>query len=79
MLTAQARAAGRTDPIMHCRTRPPLAETMADLEIFEMALETGAHVHIAHSSLARGFDLAGDIPQQWARRPPVRPASSISA
>ena len=58
MLTAQARAEGRTEPIMHCRTRPPLAETMADLEIFEMALETGAHVHIAHSSLARGFEIA---------------------
>ena len=57
-LTAEARAAGRTEPIMHCRTRPPLAETMADLEIFEMALETGAHVHIAHSSLARGFEIA---------------------
>ena len=57
-LTQQARDAGRTDPIMHCRTRPPLAETLADLEIFEMARETGAHVHIAHSSLARGFDLA---------------------
>lgn len=57
-LTAAARAAGRSDPIMHCRTRPPLAETMADLEIFEMGLATGAHVHIAHSSLARGFDIA---------------------
>jgi allantoinase len=57
-LTAEARAAGRTDPIMHCRTRPPLAESLADLEIFEMALETGAHVHIAHSSIARGFVLA---------------------
>ena len=57
-LTAEARAAGRTEPIMHCRTRPPLAETMADLEIFEMALATGAHVHIAHSSLARGFAIA---------------------
>ncbi len=57
-LTAEARASGRTDPIMHCRTRPPLAESMADLEIFEMALETGAHVHIAHSSIARGFELA---------------------
>jgi allantoinase len=58
MLTAQARAGGRTEAIMHCRTRPPLAETLADLEIFEMALETGAHVHIAHSSLSRGFELA---------------------
>jgi allantoinase len=57
-LTAEARAAGRVEPIMHCRTRPPLAETMADLEIFEMALETGAHVHIAHSSLSRGFEIA---------------------
>ena len=57
-LTAQARAAGNTSPIWHARTRPPLAETMADLEIFEIGLQTGAHVHIAHSSLARGFDLA---------------------
>jgi allantoinase len=57
-LTAGARAAGQTEPIMHCRTRPPLAETMADLEIFEIGLQTGTHVHIAHSSLARGFALA---------------------
>ena len=57
-LTAEAQAAGRTDAIMHCRTRPPLAETMADLEIFEIGLATGAHVHIAHSSVARGFLLA---------------------
>ena len=63
MLTAEARAAGRTDPIMHCRTRPPLAESMADLEIFEMALETGAHVHIAHSSIARGFDARREVPR----------------
>ena len=57
-LTADARAAGQTHAIMHARTRPPLAETMADLEIFEIGLQTGAHVHIAHSSLARGFDIA---------------------
>ena len=57
-LTEQARAAGNISPIWHCRTRPPLAETMADLEIFEIGLETGAHVHIAHSSLARGFTIA---------------------
>ncbi len=57
-LTEAAKAAGRTDPIMHCRTRPPLAESMANLEIFEIGLETGAHVHIAHSSIARGFEQA---------------------
>jgi allantoinase len=57
-LTEEAKAAGNTSPIWHCRTRPPLCETMADLEIFEIGLETGAHVHIAHSSLARGFEIA---------------------
>lgn len=57
-LTADARAAGQTDAIMHCRTRPPLAETLADNEIFEIGLATGAHVHIAHSSVARGFTIA---------------------
>jgi allantoinase len=57
-LTEEACARGDTSPIWHCRTRPPLCETMADLEIFEIGLETGAHVHIAHSSLARGFEIA---------------------
>src|SRR4051794_2522334 len=66
-LTAEAKAAGRTDPIMHARTRPPLAESMADLEIFEMALETGCHVHIAHSSIARGFELAGVFRKSGAK------------
>jgi allantoinase len=66
-LSAAARAAGNTSPIWHARTRPPLAETLADVEIFEMALETGAHVHIAHSSLARGFELAAAYRAQGAR------------
>ena len=57
-LTEQAKAAGTTDPIMHCRPRPVLAESMANLEIFEIGLETGAHVHVAHSSIARGFEQA---------------------
>lgn len=57
-LTAEAKAAGATSPIQHARTRPPLSETLANGEIFEIGLATGAHVHIAHSSLARGFDQA---------------------
>ena len=57
-LTEEARAEGRTDAIQHCITRPPLAESMADLEIFELGLAAGAHVHIAHSSIARGTEIA---------------------
>ena len=59
-LTEEALAAGHVEPIMHCRTRPPLAETMADLEIFEIGLAIDAHVHLAHSSAARGFDIAAE-------------------
>jgi allantoinase len=66
-LIAEAKAAGRTDPIMHCRTRPPLAENLANHAIFEIGLETGAHVHIAHSSLARGFEIAEDFRSHGAR------------
>ncbi|HEX4261652.1 MAG TPA: amidohydrolase family protein [Acetobacteraceae bacterium] len=66
-LTADARAARQTQPIMHARTRPPLAETMADQEIFELGLATGAHVHIAHSSLARGFEIAAGFRAQGAQ------------
>jgi len=66
-LTAAAKAAGETHPIMHARTRPPLAENLANLTIFEMARETGAHVHIAHSSLARGFALAAQFRADGAR------------
>ncbi len=66
-LAAEARAAGNTSPIWHCRTRPPLAETMADLEIFEIGLQTGAHVHIAHSSVARGFAIAEDFRAQGGK------------
>ena len=57
-LVAEAVARGATGPAQHGATRPGLAETLADLEIFEIGLETGAHVHIAHSSVARGFDIA---------------------
>lgn len=60
-LIREARTSGRTEPIAHCQTRPPMAETMADLEIFELGLATGAHVHLAHSSLARGFDIAASF------------------
>ena len=37
-LSAEAAAAGRTHALMHSRTRPALAETLADNEIFEIGL-----------------------------------------
>ncbi|MBV9539572.1 MAG: amidohydrolase family protein [Acidisphaera sp.] len=66
-LSARARSTGQTEAIMHGRTRPPLAEAMADNTIFELGLATGAHVHIAHSSIARGFDIARAFRQAGGR------------
>ncbi len=57
-LIAAAKAAGRTGPEMHAATRPPLAERLANLAVFELGLASGCHVHLAHSSLAVGFEQA---------------------
>jgi len=53
----EARAAGRTDPAAHCRSRPPVSETEAVSRALELAYYTGAHVHIVHASVPRSFDL----------------------
>lgn len=57
-LIAEARARGETGPEQHAATRPALAERLANLAVFELGLATGCHVHLAHSSLAAGFDQA---------------------
>ncbi|MFN6955628.1 MAG: dihydroorotase [Acetobacteraceae bacterium] len=59
-LIAEAKARGQTGPEMHAATRPPLAERLANLAVFELGLATGCHVHLAHSSLAIGFDQAAN-------------------
>ena len=55
-LTAQLKASGRTGPESHAASRPPLAELVANVAVFEIARWTGVRCHIVHSTLARGFD-----------------------
>jgi allantoinase len=57
-LIAEAKARGDTGPEQHAATRPPLAERLANLAVFELGLAAGCHVHLAHSSLAVGFEQA---------------------
>ena len=52
------RDEGRRDAGCHHPSRPPLAELLANAVILELGAATGARVHIVHSSLARGFDMA---------------------
>jgi allantoinase len=54
---AQERAAGRTDPLAHGRSRPPASETEAVGRVLELAYGTAVHVHIVHASVPRSFDL----------------------
>ena len=56
-LSAAVRASGRTGPETHALTRPPIAEMVANAQVLELGLHTGARVHIVHSSIVEGFDI----------------------
>jgi allantoinase len=55
-LIEQLRAEG-ADPLAHCRSRPPVAETLGVLTALEVASYTGVKVHVCHASLPRSIDL----------------------
>ncbi|MBI4182429.1 MAG: amidohydrolase family protein [Proteobacteria bacterium] len=66
-LIRRFRAEGKTGPEWHEPSRPPLSEWLANAEVFEIAAEAGARVHIAHSATARGFDQAAAYRAQGVR------------
>lgn len=51
-------ATGRTDYRTHGESRPPIAETLAIAEVYEIAQATGCPAHIVHCSVGRGYELA---------------------
>ncbi len=77
-LTADARAAGQTEAIMHCRTRPPLAETLADNEIFEIGLAR-ARMSTSPTPPSPAVSPSPGRSAPRAGRRPGRPASSTCA
>ncbi len=56
-LTAEVKAAGHFGPETHGLTRPPIAEIVANAQVLELGLQTGARTHIVHSSIIEGFDM----------------------
>lgn len=52
------KATGRTDYLTHGESRPPIAETLAIAEVYEIAEATGCSAHIVHCSVGRGYELA---------------------
>ncbi len=49
---ARMAAAGRTDPLAHAESRPPIVEIEAVERAILLARATGARLHIAHASVA---------------------------
>lgn len=51
---ARMAAAGRVDPLAHADSRPPLVEIEAIRLAVDLAVHTGARLHVAHVSTAAG-------------------------
>jgi allantoinase len=55
---ADVEAKGITDYTAHGLSRPPISEALATAEVYELGAGTGCPVHIVHSSISRGYELA---------------------
>ena len=51
-------ASGLTDYRAHALSRPPIAETLAIAEVYEIGADTGCHSHIVHCSVGRGYEMS---------------------
>jgi len=61
------RGQTNTDLAAHGRSRPLITETVAIAEALELALGTGARVHIAHVTHPHGFELITAFTEMGAR------------
>jgi allantoinase len=50
-------ASGIRDYRAHAMSRPPVSETLAMAEVYEIGAQAGCSSHIVHCSLGRGYDL----------------------
>src|SRR5262249_59345521 len=65
--TARAGALGGSGLAAHAPSRPPAAELAATAAFLELGAVTGAHVHIVHFSLPRGFELVEHYRREGTR------------
>ncbi len=56
-LLGEAASRGENDPGVHGRTRPLVSETVAICKVAELALASGARLHVAHVTHPRGFEI----------------------
>ncbi len=64
---ARLRDHGRTDPLAHAESRPPLVETVAVAVALALAEESGAHVHLCHVASAAALRLIAEAKRRGLR------------
>lgn len=60
----RVRRSGVFDYRAHALSRPPITETLAIGEVYELAAATGCSAHIVHCATGRGYTLAAAYRQQ---------------
>jgi allantoinase len=61
---AVVEASGITDHRAHGLSRPPVAETLAMAEVYEIGAQAGCSAHVVHCSVGRGYELCQSYRRQ---------------
>ncbi|MDB5500649.1 MAG: allB [Tardiphaga sp.] len=61
---AAVEASGITDYRAHGLSRPPVTETLAMAEVYELGAQAGCSAHVVHCSVGRGYDLCESYRRQ---------------
>ncbi|QIE57523.1 dihydroorotase family protein [Pikeienuella piscinae] len=62
----RVEATGETGYRAHAASRPPISETLAMAEVYEIGLDTGCDAHVVHCSVGRGYDMCAAYRAQGA-------------
>jgi len=61
---SEVEASGIRDYRAHGLSRPPVTETLAMAEVYELGAQSGCSAHVVHCSVGRGYDLCNAYRQQ---------------
>lgn len=61
---AKVKAAGDNHYTAYGKSRPPVSETLAMAEVYELGVASGCHAHVVHCSLDRGIELCKSYKDQ---------------
>ena len=66
-LIQKLQAEGKTGPEAHGMSRPPIAEALAMVEIYELGAAANCRVHVVHCSIPRGIEITESYKRQGVK------------